>query len=407
MSDTYTTLTQFQRSKDAKRPTEGVIKAVRGQLADVQVASLSTILRGVKVTGGMPEINLPVKLTWEKGIPTAAIVGGTSIKNEIVALAQGPIGPAGPQGLQGAQGIQGPKGDKGDTGATGATGPKGDLGDVGPAGPAGPTNWLNGHGAPGAIGVNSDYYLDVDTYNIYQKQSGAWVLLGCFKGADGESGPESDPVFMAAEAHLFVAGDKAKLEGIEAGADVTDAANVDAAGAVMNGDTSTVGMSFVVDEDDMASDLPTKVPTQQSVKAYVDAQAKGYSLQGSFPALSPADGVTYYWGSLPGEVPTNAATRARIVIPFTGTLIRVYAYWTTYGGTAGSAENVTLNLMVNNSTRIAIATVGAATAFKTFNKTGINQAVSAGDYIEFELVCPTWATNPTAVRMAVVVYVAT
>ncbi|HMS31286.1 MAG TPA: SGNH/GDSL hydrolase family protein [Candidatus Saccharibacteria bacterium] len=47
-------------------------------------------------------------------------------------------------------------------------------------------------------------------------------------------------------------------------------AAVDAAGAVMNSDTSTATMSFVVDEDNMASNSATKVPTQQSVKAYVD-----------------------------------------------------------------------------------------------------------------------------------------
>ncbi len=66
--------------------------------------------------------------------------------------------------------------------------------------------------------------------------------------------------------------DKTKLDGIEASADVTDATNVAAAGAVMNSDTSTASMQFVVDEDDMVSDLATKVPTQQSVKAYVDAE---------------------------------------------------------------------------------------------------------------------------------------
>ena len=63
-----------------------------------------------------------------------------------------------------------------------------------------------------------------------------------------------------------------KLNGIETAADVTDAANVDAAGAVMNSDTTTAGMSFVIDEDSMASNLATKVPTQQSTKAYVDAK---------------------------------------------------------------------------------------------------------------------------------------
>jgi hypothetical protein len=61
-----------------------------------------------------------------------------------------------------------------------------------------------------------------------------------------------------------------KLAGIEALADVTDTANVDAAGAVMNSDTSIAAMQFVIDEDDLAANSATKVPTQQSVKAYVD-----------------------------------------------------------------------------------------------------------------------------------------
>jgi len=69
----------------------------------------------------------------------------------------------------------------------------------------------------------------------------------------------------------FTTADESKLDAIEASADVTDATNVDAAGAVMNSDASTSSMSFVVDEDDMISNLATKVPTQQSTKAYVDA----------------------------------------------------------------------------------------------------------------------------------------
>lgn len=73
----------------------------------------------------------------------------------------------------------------------------------------------------------------------------------------------------------FTVADETKLDGIEALADVTDATNVDAAGAVMNTDATTAAMAFVVDEDDMASNSATKVPTQQSVKAYVDAATTG------------------------------------------------------------------------------------------------------------------------------------
>ena len=69
----------------------------------------------------------------------------------------------------------------------------------------------------------------------------------------------------------FSASEKTKLSGIETAADVTDAANVDAAGATMNTDTNVKTNSWVKDEDNMSSNDDTKVPTQQSVKAYVDA----------------------------------------------------------------------------------------------------------------------------------------
>lgn len=73
---------------------------------------------------------------------------------------------------------------------------------------------------------------------------------------------------------VFTGTEQTKLAGIETGADVTDATNVAAAGAVMEADTSTASMSFVIDEDNMASDSATKVPTQQSVKAYVDGKTR-------------------------------------------------------------------------------------------------------------------------------------
>jgi hypothetical protein len=63
-----------------------------------------------------------------------------------------------------------------------------------------------------------------------------------------------------------------KLSNIETSADVTDATNVASAGAVMESDATTAAMSFVVDEDNMASNSATKLSTQQAIKAYVDNQ---------------------------------------------------------------------------------------------------------------------------------------
>ncbi|MBT6443205.1 MAG: hypothetical protein HOK61_12325, partial [Alphaproteobacteria bacterium] len=79
-------------------------------------------------------------------------------------------------------------------------------------------------------------------------------------------------VEAATDSNVFTDADHSKLDAIESTADVTDATNVAAAGAVMESDTTTAAMSFVIDEDNMASNSATKLPTQQSVKAYTDAR---------------------------------------------------------------------------------------------------------------------------------------
>ena len=79
-------------------------------------------------------------------------------------------------------------------------------------------------------------------------------------------------VEAATDSNVFTDADHSKLDAIESTADVTDATNVAAAGAVMESDSTTAAMSFVIDEDNMASNSATKLPTQQSVKAYTDAR---------------------------------------------------------------------------------------------------------------------------------------
>jgi len=69
-----------------------------------------------------------------------------------------------------------------------------------------------------------------------------------------------------------------KLNGIEAGADVTDATNVASAGAVMTNDTTTASMSFVLDEDTFSSNSATKLCSQQSIVSYVASLSGGMNL---------------------------------------------------------------------------------------------------------------------------------
>ena len=107
--------------------------------------------------------------------------------------------------------------------------------------------------------------------------SGHTITLNRADGTtDTVTVPDNNTTYTVGDGGLttndFTNADHTKLDGIEASADVTDATNVAASGAVMEADTTTAAMSFVVDEDNMTSDLATKVPTQQSVKAYVDSQ---------------------------------------------------------------------------------------------------------------------------------------
>ena len=101
----------------------------------------------------------------------------------------------------------------------------------------------------------------------------------------------------------FSDAEQSKLANIESGSQVTSYAHVKASGAVMEDDVSTNNMDFVIDEDSLASNSASKIPTQQSVKAYVDANIAsalssemsykgGYNASTNVPNLdSAASGV--------------------------------------------------------------------------------------------------------------------
>lgn len=122
---------------------------------------------------------------------------------------------------------------------------------------------------------------------------------------------DPDDLDDTSTAHKFIsAAELAKLAGIETGADVTDATNVNAAGATMNSDTNVAGNAWVLDEDNLISNSNTKVPTQQSVKAYIDDAVT----TGAPDATASTKGKVRLAGDLSGtaDVPTVPALNNKV-----------------------------------------------------------------------------------------------
>lgn len=139
--------------------------------------------------------------------------------------------------------------------------------------------------------VEGQIYYNTTDQTIYVRKAGAWLDLGS-QGAgnanlsavlsatntviNSSTGTGATvPAVDANNAGVMTPTMLTKLNGIQAGATVTDATSVDNAGAVMNTDTSVTAMQFVIAENNMASNSTTKIPTQASVKAYIDASVAG------------------------------------------------------------------------------------------------------------------------------------
>jgi hypothetical protein len=145
------------------------------------------------------------------------------------------------------------------------------------------------------------------------------------------------------------------------------------AGAVMEADTSTASMSFVVDEDDMSSNLATKVPTQQSVKAYVDNQIA--AIPGAIN-VSIGDGV----------YPIEAGVIAYLHVPAAQTITG----WTILADVSGSiVVDVWKDSYANFPPTVADTIAGAnkptlSSAQK--NQVGsLSWAITAGDVLAFKV----------------------
>ncbi len=141
------------------------------------------------------------------------------------------------------------------------------------------------------------------------------------------------------------------------------------------------------------------------IKNFV-ASSKCYTLQVVAANLGTvSDNATYYFGALSGLAPQTTAGRAPLPIPLTGTIKRAQVVWR--AATAGTAENVSVYIRINNTTDYLIQTVGSTAAVKQFTNASLDIPVNAGDTIEIKIVCPLWATNPATLALGGVIFIDT
>lgn len=136
------------------------------------------------------------------------------------------------------------------------------------------------------------------------------------------------------------------------------------------------------------------LPTMQNVSI----TWSGYTIEWRVNNGTNLADSTIYYANIDGIFNSNQfPANTKCMIPKAGTITKAYGT-AVIEGTLGSNENVSLYIRVNNTTDATITTTAQWTAADNpFSNASMSQAVSAGDYIQFKLLTPAWATNPTQV----------
>ena len=149
-----------------------------------------------------------------------------------------------------------------------------------------------------------------------------------------------------------------------------------------------------------ASAVGNKKVALQDFGGYV---LMAYATSGS-AGVAPADATTYYFTPAASFGLSATAGNQKLIIPRTGVIRKIYIDGNC---TVGSSETSTFSLRLNNTTDTTITSTAVfnATPF-SFSNTALTIAVTAGDAINIKWVSPTWVTNPTALSMWAVIWVA-
>jgi hypothetical protein len=304
-------------------------------------------------------------------------------------LEEGVIGPPGPPGPPGEPGEPGQPGQDGYTPIKGIDYFDGQAGEQGIPGEAGPT------GLSGYTPVKNVDYFDGDP-----GLAGAKGDTGN-TGADGYTPIKNVDYFDGVQGVQGVPGEAgyAPIKGV----DYFDGLPGSPGEPGAAGYTPVKGIDYFDGEDGAQGIQGIQGETgQQGIQG--PAGPSNYSLNVMAASLGTiTDAATYYFGSLAALAPSTTAALARLYVPKAGVIKAVYVQ--TRAATAGTAENISVYVRLNNTADTLVQTVGLAAAVRLFSNTTLNIAVAQGDYIEIKMVCPTWATNPATMAIGGVIYI--
>lgn len=311
------------------------------------------------------------------------------------AGAAGAAGAVGPTGPTGAQGIQGDAGDAGADGATGPTGPAGSTGGVGGIGPTGPTGPTGADGAAGAAGSigptgpagagGGDVSGPVDSaaseIALFDGTTGKLLKRATGTGVaridSGVLSVDSDVTDIVTAASDTAAGkiEIATTAETTTGTDATRAVSPDG----LHDMTSIAGAAWILDEDAMGSNSDTKLPTQQSVKAYADTKAA------SAHTHTPTQIKSIPVGDGTNVVPTGIYIDFSMPVAGTFTGWRILATKFTSGSTGSIVFDLWADTFANfppvvgDSRSTSKPTLTTAASAEDMTITDWTEAFSAGD----------------------------
>lgn len=132
----------------------------------------------------------------------------------------------------------------------------------------------------------------------------------------------------------------------------------------------------------------------------------GYALRVNGEPGNPQNGITYWFadGSSYDAITSNNIAITRTYIPTDGTIDVCYGKFT--ATSSGSADNVTVALRLNDTTDYNVSTtIALNTAQVPFSNTSLGISVTAGDFIEIKMICPTWSVLPGNVSFCITMLV--